>query len=382
MLERAIVKIGHLLALGLGEAGSLIIGSNMTYGGDMDPIIPGHKQHAIFGFCIIDSFLETTEALQTDIMAYVNKIAEITHSCVDKYGGSTNKNIGEAFLCVWKFYNSEEIADMDPLYNNKEIGKENQIIADLSVYSYLKVIAKLNKYDHILQYNDDPRLKKISDDFKVRMGFGLHQGWAIEGSIGSYFKIDASYLSPNVNMASRLEAATKQFGTEILISGALHDILSDPFQAIMIEIDTVTVKGSIQPIRLFTIDINIDDMVKTIDSLQFRMYKDKKSLRAKERKTLFDRLNSGATTSWIELSADEEFIELRKTYDPDYAELFDRSYRAYLAGDWSVAGPGFEQLVKLRPKDGPTKNLNKVINIQNSGKAPDDWKGYRSLTSK
>jgi class 3 adenylate cyclase len=54
------------------------------------------------------------------------------------------------------------------------------------------------------------------------MGFGLHVGWAIEGAIGSEFKIDASYLSPNVNMASRLEAATKQFGVQILISGDLH----------------------------------------------------------------------------------------------------------------------------------------------------------------
>lgn len=50
------------------------------------------------------------------------------------------------------------------------------------------------------------------------MGFGLHVGWAIEGAIGSEYKIDASYLSPNVNMASRLEAATKQFGTTILLS--------------------------------------------------------------------------------------------------------------------------------------------------------------------
>ena len=41
------------------------------------------------------------------------------------------------------------------------------------------------------------------------MGFGLHVGWAIEGAIGSNFKIDASYLSPNVNMASRLDADTK-----------------------------------------------------------------------------------------------------------------------------------------------------------------------------
>ena len=60
------------------------------------------------------------------------------------------------------------------------------------------------------------------------MGFGLHLGWAIEvfhiffiyqyiyyiyknikGAIGSQFKIDASYLSPNVNIAARLESATK-----------------------------------------------------------------------------------------------------------------------------------------------------------------------------
>jgi class 3 adenylate cyclase len=51
------------------------------------------------------------------------------------------------------------------------------------------------------------------------MGFGLHFGWAIEGSIGSDFKIDASYLSPNVNISSRLECATRQYGVSVLISG-------------------------------------------------------------------------------------------------------------------------------------------------------------------
>lgn len=63
------------------------------------------------------------------------------------------------------------------------------------------------------------------------MGFGLHVGWAIEGAIGSEFKIDASYLSPNVNMASRLEAATKQFGVSLLISGPLRNICTETCQA-------------------------------------------------------------------------------------------------------------------------------------------------------
>ncbi len=30
-------------------------------------------------------------------------------------------------------------------------------------------------------------------NYTVKMGFGLHIGWAIEGPIGSQFKIDASY---------------------------------------------------------------------------------------------------------------------------------------------------------------------------------------------
>ena len=46
-------------------------------------------------------------------------------------------------------------------------------------------------------------------NYDINLGFGLHVGWGIEGAIGSNFKIDASYLSSNVNMSDRLEAATK-----------------------------------------------------------------------------------------------------------------------------------------------------------------------------
>ena len=48
---------------------------------------------------------------------------------------------------------------------------------------------------------------------------------------GSEYKIDASYLSPNVNMAARLEAATKQFGVSLLLSGDFVDCLSPGVRA-------------------------------------------------------------------------------------------------------------------------------------------------------
>lgn len=70
-------------------------------------------------------------------------------------------------------------------------------------------------------------LKERIKNYKgVKMGFGLHVGWAIEGPIGSEFKIDASYLGPHVNMASRLEGATKEYGTGILITGDLYSLMT------------------------------------------------------------------------------------------------------------------------------------------------------------
>ena len=97
------------------------------------------------------------------------------------------------------------------------------------------------------------------------MGFGLHQGWAIEGAIGSYFKIDASYLSPNVNMAARLEAATRQYQVPLLLSGDMYDCVSPSIKELCREIDTVTVKGSVQPMRLFTVDLDPSGLKETDD---------------------------------------------------------------------------------------------------------------------
>jgi hypothetical protein len=53
------------LALGFGEAGSKIIGTNIGASGDIDPLLAGQKIQAIFGFCDIRNFTDSTEVLQT-----------------------------------------------------------------------------------------------------------------------------------------------------------------------------------------------------------------------------------------------------------------------------------------------------------------------------
>lgn len=66
-MEQSLIKIGRLLGLCFGEAGAKIIGANIKLDGkgdDFNPLIPGSKDMAIFGFCDIRGFNEVNEVLQ------------------------------------------------------------------------------------------------------------------------------------------------------------------------------------------------------------------------------------------------------------------------------------------------------------------------------
>merc|ERR1711959_331872 len=137
----------------------------------------------------------------------------------------------------------------------KEAKRMREKLSDASVISFLKIIAAVNRSRALHRYREHEGLLRRMPGYRVRLGFGLHVGWAIEGAIGSQFKIDASYLSPNVNMAARLEAATKQYGTAILVSGQFFKLLSSDVQELCRKIDRVTVKGSVEPLELYTYDV-------------------------------------------------------------------------------------------------------------------------------
>lgn len=130
--------------------------------------------------------------------------------------------------------------------------------------AFIKILANINMSTKLLEYKRDPSINKRLPNYTIKMGFGLHQGWGIEGAIGSEYKIDASYLSPNVNMASRLEAATRQFGVNLFISGELYDMLTTRCQKNLRHVDTVKVKGSDNAMRLYTCDLSFDNLQKKV----------------------------------------------------------------------------------------------------------------------
>lgn len=385
MLESIIVKIGALLALGFGEAGSEIIAENMSKSGGVEPMLPGKKMFAVFGFCDIRNFADITEILQIDVMMFVNEIADIVHNIVDDYSGAPNKNIGDAFLLIWKIPGEEIRLDNDEQLIMKG-GPKTQAIADMAVFSFLKIISSINKSKKLAKYRDHEGLNKRMPNYRVRMGFGLHIGWGIEGAVGSKFKIDASYLSPNVNMAARLEAATKQFGVTLLISGGVYRFSSDAFKKVLRHIDRVTVKGSITPIDFHTIDTDHESL--GLDSKEKEnmtgIEKRKMNVRRKmERDQRKERIFSQKLTTSKLLEVDSDYLEMRKPFKQAFYVRWENALQLYLEGQWEMAKPILEETLNAIPGrvDGPSATLLGVIS-DNDGIAPAKWEGFRELTEK
>eukprot|EP01022_Parablepharisma_sp_SALTPOND_P028235 TRINITY_DN6_c0_g1_i2.p3 TRINITY_DN6_c0_g1~~TRINITY_DN6_c0_g1_i2.p3 ORF type:complete len:725 (-),score=113.15 TRINITY_DN6_c0_g1_i2:12502-14676(-) len=259
LLEQTIVKTGSLLAIGLGEAGSRIIAQNIAderSEGNIDPLLPGSKVYAIFGFCDIRNFTDTTEILQEEVMVFVNEVADIVHGFTHLYLGAPNKNIGDAFLLVWKFLD-EDVENVNGEVRLKNSPTVNAL-ADMAAFAFLLVIAAVNKSKKLAKYRKYEALNARMPDYRVKMGYGIHAGWAIEGAIGSEYKIDASYISPHVNLTMALEEATKIYGVPFVISHHYFNLISKEVQDSMRPLDRVVIHGFEEVTTIYTYDVDID----------------------------------------------------------------------------------------------------------------------------
>lgn len=402
VLLSTLVKSGELLAIGLGEAGTEIIVENLNKDG-LSATSEGKKVYCIFGFCDIRGFGDVNEVLREDVMNFVNKVALVVHFIVDKYAGSVNKNIGDCFLLVWKFQENE-IEKMFTYDDSGEIKKdiklktykhENNSITsrcELAVLSFIEIIIAINKSKSLdVEYNNNAKLQSRIENWKLNMGFGLHMGWAIEGAIGSDHKIDVSYLSPNVNLSSRLEAATRQFGLNLLLSGQVYQHLSDDIKRMMRPVDVINAKGSKQAMELFTFDMNlkylertelITDKIKEKDfsSDDFNGYMIEYRKKLNQFHDVIFKENFSTKLLYMD---HPDIKEVRKVFTKNFFERWDEGFKAYRSGDWQTAYKCFSSTQKMIPghDDGPSRVLAKYM-LDRGLKAPEGWIGVRSLTSK
>ena len=235
-------------------------------------------------------------------------------------------------------------------------------MVESALASFLKCMVDLhhaNSNGSLTQFTSHPEIvKEFGEDFAVHMGFGLHVGWAIEGTIGSRFKIDASYLSPNVNTSARLEAATHIYQCGILMSGFLVDEMSPAARSFCRMVDVVSVKGSNVPLELWTFDIaNYPEQ------------------------SLEPTYDEHMAQIPVDFATDCYYRELQKGIDPLFMQSFNDAVQEYVSGDWKQAKNHLVESLKRYPEDGPSKILMRVL-AGGKFQAPDSWKGFRALTSK
>ncbi len=85
----------------------------------------------------------------------------------------------------------------------------------------------------------------------LRIGIGLNTGPCVVGNMGSDFRFNYSVLGDTVNVASRLEARTKDYRLPLVIGSRTAERAKEKFATM--EIDLIQVKGKKQPEAVFTV---------------------------------------------------------------------------------------------------------------------------------
>ncbi|MGB3238824.1 MAG: adenylate/guanylate cyclase domain-containing protein [Geitlerinemataceae cyanobacterium] len=116
--------------------------------------------------------------------------------------------------------------------------------ADNAVKAGIVMLERLAEYNLTRQRPDRPPIK---------IGIGINTGMLMLGTVGGKFRMDGTTIGDAVNLASRLEGLTKQYGVSMLISDRTFLELKDPNQYCIRLVDRVQVKGKSKMVSVFEV---------------------------------------------------------------------------------------------------------------------------------
>jgi PAS domain S-box-containing protein len=196
-------------------AEQLLDGGEIQMGGD-------RKEVSVL-FSDIRSYTSLTERLTAEeVVSMLNEYFESMVEAVFDHKGILDKYIGDAMMAVFGTPNKLE---------------DHALMASKSA---------LDMRRRLKVYNDE-RDKAGKDIIKI--GIGINSDTVISGNIGSSKRMEFTAIGDGVNLSSRLEAASKQYGCDIVISENTYNQCQD--QLIVRELDCIRVKGKTQPVSVF-----------------------------------------------------------------------------------------------------------------------------------
>ncbi len=184
-------------------------------------LTPRYTEKIIF-FADIVSFTSITEKLQvTEVVDLLNQFFTICTQAISARGGEVSKFIGD---CVMAYFDGD--------------------LADEALQASLDILTELE----ILR-NQSP----INSPLRVLyIGIGLSKGTVLEGNIGSQTKKEYAVIGDAVNVASRIEALTRELNRFLLFSASVRMNLSDRWKPV--RLGDFHAKGREEIVEVYSID--------------------------------------------------------------------------------------------------------------------------------
>ncbi|CAN7658849.1 CHASE2 domain-containing protein [Rhizobium sp. LjRoot258] len=220
-------------------------------------------------FSDVRGFTTIAETMKDDperLTGLINRLLTPLSDIVMDHGGTIDKYMGD---CIMAFWNA-------PLDDPKHA--LHAVQASLAMQT---AIGKLNK-------ELEAEAKASGAPLHVlKMGVGINTGECVVGNMGSNRRFDYSCLGDSVNLASRLEGASKNYGVAILLGEETARLVSGRYT--VVELDRIVVKGRTVPSPVYTIveDARPEDLDVHTD---FLLGKYNKTLGALD--NIFDRLET------------------------------------------------------------------------------------------
>lgn len=162
----------------------------------------------------------------TQLVAQLNEYLSLMVDDIFSRRGSVDKFIGDAILAVWGHVKSEGPAQ------------------DVT----LAIEAALLMKESLRRLNADWEKRGLKN---FHMGIGVNFGEVIFGNIGSSRKMEPTVIGDAVNVTSRLEGLTKEYGRDLLLGEGAADLVKDSFKLQFV--DKVTMKGKTKPLRIYSV---------------------------------------------------------------------------------------------------------------------------------
>jgi adenylate cyclase len=183
----------------------------------------GDRKKVSVLFSDIRSYTTLTESLEAEeVVEMLNEYFEQMVEAVFENKGTLDKYIGDAIMAVFG----------SPL--------------PLDDHEWMAVKTAVEMRRRLILFNEE-RVSRNYDP--IRIGIGINSDEVISGNIGSSKRMEFTAIGDGVNLGSRLESASKQYGTDIIISENTYLPCKDRIYAR--ELDYIKVKGKNKPVSIY-----------------------------------------------------------------------------------------------------------------------------------